>query len=143
MMKPSFYNHVTPTTDPARTVLFNKFWGSIAVVDRDTAELLTSGRVAELPAERARELEDGGFIVPEDADERGQAERRYLERKQTNTLLGLRVELTQECNMACPFCYQNSYRGTGAITNEGIERIQRYAEAVIVAIQPVVSASLV
>ena len=129
MLKPSFYNHMTRTGGGA--VLFNKFWGSIALVDPLTADLLAADRVAALPDERVRELEDGGFLVPADTDEKAHAEALYLERKGSNTLLGLTIELTQECNLACPFCYQNSYRGTGAITDVGIDRIVRYAEAVI------------
>lgn len=130
-LKPSFYNHYTPTGDPARTVLFNKFWGSVAIVDETTAELVASGHISELDARQVGELKDGGFLIPADADEKAEAERRYLARKRDNALLALTVELTQECNLACPFCYQNSYRGTGAITDQAIDRIQQYAEAVI------------
>lgn len=46
-LKPSFYNHYTPTGDPAKAVLFNKFWGSVAFVDGQTASLLEAGRVSE------------------------------------------------------------------------------------------------
>ncbi|MBV9011058.1 MAG: radical SAM protein [Pseudonocardiales bacterium] len=127
----SYYNHYTPTSDPARTVLFNKFWGSVAIVDEETARALVSGHVAGLAPGRLTELERAGFFVPVDFDERAAAERRYLERKQSNALLAITVELTQECNLACPFCYQNSYRGTGAITDQAINRIQQYVQTVV------------
>lgn len=64
-------------------------------------------------------------------DEKAVARERYLRSKQNNALLAITVELTQECNLACTFCYQNSYRKPGAITDDTIERIQRYIEAVI------------
>jgi uncharacterized protein len=130
-LKPSYYNHYTPTGDPARTVLFNKFWGSVALVDERTAGVLSAGQITELDAEKIKELESSGFLVPDDLDEKATAQERYLERKASNSLLAITVELTQECNLACPFCYQNSYRGTGAITDQAIDRISHYVKAVI------------
>lgn len=76
-------------------------------------------------------LHRAGFLVPVSVDEKMAAEQRYLECKQRNALLAITVELTQECNLACPFCYQNSYRGTGAITDQAIDRIQQYVQTVV------------
>lgn len=130
-LKPSYYNHVTMTGDPAKTVLFNKFWGSIALVDARTAKAVIEGKLALLEADEVRDLERSGFLVPEDLDEKAAARQRYLTNKESSALLAITVELTQECNLACTYCYQNSYRATGAITSETINRIARYAEAAI------------
>lgn len=130
-LKPSFYNHCTPTDDPSRTVLFNKFWGSVALVDEETVTRLSAGQISELSPEKRVELEESGFLVAPDLDEKAAARERYFARKESNALLAITVELTQECNLACPFCYQNSYRGTGAITDQAIDRIEHYVETVI------------
>ncbi|MGH8896905.1 MAG: radical SAM protein [Egibacteraceae bacterium] len=131
ILKPSYYNHHAATGDPAKTVLFNKFWGSVALVDEQTAQALASDDVGRLDNDQIEELERSGFLVPADLDEKAVARERYLRSKQNNALLAITVELTQECNLACTFCYQNSYRKPGAITDDTIERIQRYIEAVI------------
>lgn len=128
--KPSYYNHMTVTGEPDEVVLFNKFWGSIALVDEATASALRAVNLSALPAEKVAELERGGFLVPIDMDERAEARERYAQSKANNALLAITIELTQECNLACPFCYQNSYRTTGAITDETIAGICRYIEAV-------------
>lgn len=130
-LKPSRYNHYTPTGDPTRVVLFNKFWGSVALIDEQSADTLKADQVTKLAEEKIRELEEGGFLVAGEIDEKAIAEERYLARKANNALLAITIELTQECNLACPFCYQNSYRGTGAITDQAISRISEYVEAVV------------
>jgi radical SAM protein with 4Fe4S-binding SPASM domain len=131
MLKSSYYNHVTMTGDPGKVVLFNKFWGSVALVDERTAAALRSGNLADLEADRLAELERSGFLVAADLDERAAARERYVRAKETSALLAITVELTQECNLACTFCYQNSYRTPGVITWDAIEKIQRYINAVI------------
>ncbi len=44
-LKASFFNHYTSTGDPSRTVLFNKYWGSVAVVDSATAQLIANDQI--------------------------------------------------------------------------------------------------
>ena len=130
-LRPSFYNHYTDHTDD-QTILFNKFWGSVGVVPRSVADHLRAGTVDRLDTDRAQDLTRAGFLVTVPPDgERSAAHDRYTTRRMANSLLGITVELTQECNLACTFCYQNDYRGTGAITDESIGRIGEYIRTVV------------
>lgn len=130
-LKPSYYNHYTVTGDAARAVVFNKFWGSVALLDEGIIAQMRNGDLAGIPAETVDELERSGFLVDADIDEIAEAHERYLERKASNTVLNITMELTQECNLACTYCYQNSYRDTGAISEAGIEHVLTYVEGVI------------
>lgn len=73
--------------------------------------------LAAIPLSQINSLEAGGFLVAVDLDERAAARERYQLQKANSSLLGITIELTQECNLACTFCYQNSYRGTVEITD--------------------------
>lgn len=112
-LKPSFYNHYTSLDGDRQTILFNKFWGSVAIVDCRCADAVAGADIAAIPLNQINSLAAGGFLVAADLDERAAARERYQRRKASNSLLGITIELTQECNLACTFCYQNSYRGTG------------------------------
>lgn len=129
-LKPSFYNHYT-SLDGDRKILFNKFWGSVAVVDCRCADAVAEANVAAIPLGQVNSLVAGGFLVEADLDERTVARERYQLRKASNSLLGITIELTQECNLVCTFCYQNSYRGTGEITDLAIERVEQYIATVV------------
>jgi uncharacterized protein len=130
-LKPSFYNHYTELGDGCRTILFNKSCGSVAVVDRAQAKVIAGSCLDGVPADQIGVLESSGFLVAKDVDEQVAARERYQRRKASNSLLGVTIELTQECNLACTFCYQNSYRGTGAITDKTVDRVDQYIVAVV------------
>lgn len=131
ILKPSFYNHYTSLDGNRQTVLFNKFWGSVAVVDRKCADAVAEADLAAIPLSQIDTLEAGGFLVAADLDERAAARERYQLRKGKNSLLGITIELTQECNLTCTFCYQNSYRSTEEITDLAIERVEQYIATVV------------
>lgn len=131
-LKPSYYNHFAATDDVAVVVAFNKYCGSVALVSAGTARALRAGELHRLEPDELRMLEQSGFVVDEAVDEIELAHARYLRRKRENTLLTVTVELTQACNLACTYCYQNSYRGKGVISSLTIEKIERYVRAVVV-----------
>jgi sulfatase maturation enzyme AslB (radical SAM superfamily) len=129
-LKPSYYNHYTNTADPERYVIFNKFWGSIAVVDTPIAVAVRNGNLAAIPDGERADLEASGFLVDADLDEVSTAHERYMASKRNNALLSITVELTQACNLACTYCYQNSYRKPGVISDAITGKLGNYMRLV-------------
>lgn len=130
-LKPSCYNHYTDTADPERFVIFNKFWGSIAVVDASVASAMRDGDAAAIPEAELAELAASGFLVDADLDEVKIAHERYMDSKRNNALLSITIELTQACNLACTYCYQNSYRKPGAISDDITDKLGSYVRSVV------------
>ena len=132
-LKPSLYNRYVPGAVDDGWVLFNRFWGSLAVLDQAQARLVQHHRLSQLPVTTLHELHDAGFVVDAGTDEIAAAHERYLAHRHGNEQLALTVELTQDCNLACPYCYQNPYRSAGTVTAEDIGHLVAYAERLITA----------
>ena len=131
MLKSSYYNHYAAAGDSDRSIVFNKFCGSIAVFDQPFVDSLTSGTLEALPDDVLTEMEQAGFLVPADMDEIDTEHDPYINRRANNAVRNITMELTQECNLACTFCYQNSYRGEGAITSVGIDNAIGYMDTIL------------
>lgn len=132
MLKSSYYNHYAEASDPGRFILFNKSWGSIAVVERETALAVQQGDVDALAPERADELAQSGFLVPADLDEISEAHKRWTRNRHSSALLSITIELTQACNLGCTYCYQNDYRNSNdAISDDMVAGVMRYINAVV------------
>lgn len=130
-LKPSRYNHFVEAPSGGQTILFNKMWGSVVVQESALAERLNSGSLEGLSEAEIEQLCDAGFLVDSGVDEINFAHSMYLNRKAENTTLSIIVEVTQECNLACSFCYQNSYRKDGAITEQGADWVLRYLDVTL------------
>ena len=130
-LKSSYYNHFTVTGVADQVLLFNKSCGSIGLVETAVADALRNNKTDALPADTIAELADAGFLVPDDIDEIATARERYLRSKEQNAALAITMELGQACNLACTYCYQNSYRDNVVITEEAVERLMRYIETVV------------
>lgn len=130
-LKPSYYNHYTDTADPDKYVIFNKFWGSVSVVATPVALAVRGGDIAAIPDDERSELEASGFLVDIDFDEVNVAHARYMGSKRGNTLLSITVELTQACNLSCTYCYQNSYRKPGVISDDIMDKLGAYVRSVV------------
>lgn len=131
-LKPSFYNYYTSANDPDNVILFNKARGSVSVLPAAMAEAIQAGNVASLSSADREELLAAGFLVEDGIDEIAGARARYEHNKANNSLLSLTIELTQECNLACTYCYQNSYRKIGQIREDTIDGILKYVEEQVV-----------
>lgn len=131
MSKPSFYNHITPANAEGKAILFNKRWGSLAVVREAAASALRSGGLARLTREEREEFESAGFLVPVELDEIADSRERYQKNKAHNSTLAITIELTQACNLACTYCYQNDYRQSETIQPDTVAGVQQYIRNVV------------
>ncbi|WP_018686498.1 radical SAM protein [Actinokineospora enzanensis] len=129
-LKSSFYNHYAATGDGS-AIVFNRYWGSVAVFDAADASALEAGTLVRLDASTLASMEDAGFVVDAATNEIDVAHEQYLRRKATNSVFNLTMEMTQACNLACPFCYQNSYRDDTPITDGGLDNVLRYMTSVL------------
>jgi uncharacterized protein len=108
------------------TLLYNSFMGALARLDRETAEKLASllpgpmgkFRTGPFPAvadaivqqdRHLAELARGGFLVPDDCDERA-AVAELLE-KERNYAFHLILLPHEDCNFRCTYCYESFARG--------------------------------
>jgi uncharacterized protein len=89
------------------------------------------GDTAAIPDAELAELEASGFLVDADLDEVKIAHERYMDSKRNNALLSITIELTQACNLACTYCYQNSYRKPGAISDDITDKLGSYVRSVV------------
>lgn len=87
--------------------------------------------MAAIPDDERSELEASGFLVDADLDEVSMAHARYMDSKHSNALLSITVELTQSCNLACTYCYQNSYRKPGKLSGDITEKLGAYVTSVV------------
>jgi uncharacterized protein len=87
--------------------------------------------MAAIPDDERSELQASGFLVDADLDEVSMAHERYMNSKCNNALLSITVELTQSCNLACTYCYQNSCRKPGEISGDFVEKLGAYVTSVV------------
>src|SRR5262245_53527912 len=104
---PSHYNYYTDADDPADGIIFHRGWGSVVTLPRTQTDAVRLGRLDELSEDERIGLADSGLLVPTDVDEMADAQRRYRSNKWGNPILSLTLEMTQECNLGCRYCYQN------------------------------------
>lgn len=77
------------------------------------------------------EMEQAGFLVPADRDEKAVAEERYLKAKASNTTLGITISTGEACNISCGYCYQNDDRDNSKLRPEAIDGVVAYIEKVV------------
>jgi uncharacterized protein len=118
--KGSRYNIAVPADDDTDVLLFNSATRSLVRVDAETfaparglfhdgrrglARDLAAPVPADLDADLAEALEDGGFLVPAELDEVGVL-RAAFERSRDSRDLAFTIGMTMACNFACPYCFE-------------------------------------
>ncbi|MFN3412820.1 MAG: radical SAM protein [Thermoanaerobaculum sp.] len=126
-MKLSRYNFIF-ATDNGRALAYNALSNGLAVVGEDVAELFENFSVERfyaLDSGLQRQLQRGGFVVPNDLDERDVVLLRYRAGQYQGTSVGLTIVPTLTCNLACKYCFESCFRGT--MTQETQEAVARFA----------------
>jgi uncharacterized protein len=117
-LKSSFYNELIPVEETQEYLLYNIISGGLNVITRQTGKLLEtlkSGIPFDIEdfagfEEELKTLQEEGYLVPSDADEREQYRDEYFEtqsRKYKNSgHIGITIGTTILCNMGCPYCFE-------------------------------------
>ncbi|MGB9929400.1 MAG: radical SAM protein [Methanosarcina sp.] len=112
-MKPSIYNFVWSTDDPEKAIIFNSLTTALAEVKKSRIDLLNVSHfdytlLPEKDKQFADELQKGGFIVEDTADELRKVKFAYNSDKYDSSLARLVIAPTLACNFACSYCYEQS-----------------------------------
>ena len=93
--------------DKRYIILFNTLSRSLVAVSEKTWKKIKNNNLKEIPAEIFNELVNLGFLLPEELEEREVARTRINLSKYNPTHMGMFVNMTSRCNLACPYCYQD------------------------------------
>lgn len=112
-MKPSVYNFVWSTDDPEKAIIFNSLTTALAEVRKSRIDLLNVSQFdyALLPENEKQfvdELQRGGFVVDDAADELRMVKFTYNSDKYESPLARLIIAPTLACNFACSYCFEQS-----------------------------------
>ena len=132
MFRASHYNYfINSHSADEEALVFNKFYGSLHFLAPEKARNLKQGRINAFSVDEQHELFESGFLVDVEVNEQQQGFFRFEKQKEEDSLLLITLELTQQCNFACPYCYQNDDRKLGNIESSTIQHILQYAENVL------------
>ncbi|MES9884922.1 MAG: radical SAM protein [Sedimenticola sp.] len=135
MLYPSMYNISLPKGSDL--LLFNTKSLYLGRVDRDAyykaidfIEELNNGQmnsVDDSVKQVAFQLRQRGFLVPDQHEEKEEIVARFQRQKSQNTHMGLTIAPTENCNFACPYCYEstNSTVMTEETQDALLEHIER------------------
>lgn len=101
-MKTSGFNLYIETGN--QFILYNALEGSISVIDGDIKNALENGRLGILEEEHLKALEEHGFIVEEDMDEKAIYEFKVKSKIFNPLEYEFCVLLTYCCNLSCTYC---------------------------------------
>ena len=128
MFVPSRYNVLIPLTDD-RVLAYNAVKGGLAVWDPDDAALFAALTAPE-PSVAVDEtspvlgqLEQGGYLVPEDTDELAELEDAYRAKRFGSEGMTLTIAPTLACNFGCSYCYQGADKPTAAMSPAVQDRV--------------------
>ncbi len=109
-MMPSRYNFQLPVAGGA--LVYNVNSGALVRLDGEDGQALArmlTGSAAALsggvPGDVIACLRDGGFLVPKSRDEVAQVRERYWNARAATPIV-LTITTTQDCNLACFYCYE-------------------------------------
>lgn len=117
--KKSFYNVEISKTDDGSTLFYNSFSSSFGIMDKKTQELYDKIENIDddiLKDESNRKVVDtmktNGFIVEEEIDEFKRMQIISETSRYNTNSLNLTVAPTLDCNMACPYCFEDKSKKT-------------------------------
>lgn len=103
------YMKVYPCTDkPGRVLLYSTRRCALLEVPEALLERVRTGNLAEKEQETLARL---GFLVPNHAVEREEVRTSFDRINRDSRCFKAIVTLTLDCNLACPYCYEGSFRG--------------------------------
>lgn len=108
------------------SVLYNGYSGALAKLEARNVEPIRkimdgSKDLESLPQPLFEQLKYGRFVVEKQFDERKVMAMRFGTQNFQLDWLAVTVVVTEECNFACPYCYQTSMQKQGIIESRAIE----------------------
>ncbi len=73
-----------------------------------------------------QELMKYSFVVPEDQNESNVYKYAYLKRIFDNKVLNISISTTLDCNLRCPYCFEEGNKGPGNLTEDTENAICKY-----------------
>ncbi|MBI2839344.1 MAG: SPASM domain-containing protein [Acidobacteria bacterium] len=128
-MKQSYYNFFFKLESNGQYLAYNARENGLALVDERLKSVVCSlspGDVPQLPEEVARNLRLGGFIVDDEMDEYRLLQVRRRQAQYDSKRLGLTIAPTQNCNLACKYCYETPSRLV--MDEQTIERTEAFVK---------------
>lgn len=129
-MRVSTYEIILPLEE--NSLLINGLYGAFDIVSKEEAEKITTGNLADLPAELKERLRLRGHITDR-AETAEVADMKLLSRiyKMTYGRIGVGVIImpTYDCNFRCPYCFEQHRLSKGhnwlncTMTDEMIDAI--------------------
>lgn len=113
--KPSVYNLVIDSVEDGKQLIFNTLTSAFCTLDTkgqkvlSEAPYMTDSQSEEYSA-IVKQLASLGFLVEEDFDERKFVGLQSSLFRYGNKTLALTIGPTLDCNMCCPYCYENKQR---------------------------------
>jgi uncharacterized protein len=127
--KSSKFLHYVPYGDGV--IIFSKFHGSVSLVDSRVAHCLKYSAFDGLDIDAVSALYTAGFIVYSHIDEFTEAKTLYDSNRLNTGVLFVTVEVTQNCNLKCLYCYQNAYRTSGYLADNSFDDLVYYVRTVV------------
>jgi len=121
-IKHSFYNIVVHENNSH--YVYNTMSGYLILFDEDNYEIFKNLRIND--DETIKKLLEIGFIVSEDITELDVVKFKHSCAKYNSTELALTLQTTNNCNFACPYCYQVA--NEAKLGSENILAIQKFIE---------------
>ncbi len=112
-MKKSAYNTFIETNHSEGFFAYNALSNSLCVLDKQVVATIQSDNIdtKTLSPELIAELKQGFFIADDHFDEIQYLKHRQRESQYSNTNLSLTIAPTINCNLACPYCFENHVKG--------------------------------
>jgi uncharacterized protein len=127
-MKSSAYNMVIPCKKGFAA--FNTLTGALLFVDKEMKDILEREKFEHLSKENLETLNQVGFIVDDDLDERAMLSYHLKSLIYSPNTASFSVLPTYKCNLACPYCYEGSgeiHRGT--MTEDMVQQVIKGIQA--------------
>ncbi|HWS29044.1 MAG TPA: radical SAM protein [Clostridia bacterium] len=112
--KKSFYNIEIETLGDGRKLIYNTYSGIYGVMDKKTQaayydiENIDVESIHDSELQKAIEIMvNSGYLVHSDKDELGTLKLERSRAKYHDDTLRLTIAPTMDCNMCCPYCYEN------------------------------------
>ncbi|UKK58770.1 SPASM domain-containing protein [Prevotella communis] len=117
----SFWNDLIPYND--EIISFNTRSGAILLLNKDELNELKN-----VESQRISQLYEIGVFVDAECDELAKWSKDYCQGKNDNTIVDMTIQLTQQCQFQCVYCFEGEEKGNHVLTDKASLDIRHYIE---------------